>query len=70
MRLAIDASSHLPARIRALTTAMWVLGYLSAQALVTPKTFSGLPFQISSSVMTGTPMPLTTACWFQGSPTQ
>ena len=37
---------------------------------VTPNTFSGLFFQISKSVMTGTPTPLKIACWFHGSPTQ
>ena len=64
------ASSHMQARISALTTATWVFGFLSAQPRVTPNTFSGLFFQISRSVMTGTPMPLNTACWFHGSPTQ
>ena len=46
MRFAMLASSHLPARISALTTATCVLGYLSAQPRVTPNTFSGLFFQI------------------------
>ena len=47
-RLALSfSSSHLAARINALTTRAWVLGYFSAQASLTPNTFSGLFFQIS-----------------------
>jgi hypothetical protein len=41
------ASSHMPARMSALTSARCVFGFASAHAFVTPKTFSGLSFQIS-----------------------
>ena len=34
------------------------------------KTFSGLPSKICASVTTGKPMPLNTAAWFHGSPTE
>ncbi|MNY26232.1 hypothetical protein D3C86_1600660 [compost metagenome] len=64
-----SASSHQAARSSAFTSRTWVLGWRSAHCRVTPNTFSGLLRQISRSVMTGTPMPLATACWFQGSPT-
>ncbi|MNT40722.1 hypothetical protein D3C72_1770540 [compost metagenome] len=47
-RLALSfSSSHMAARIRALTRRLWVSGLASAQALDTPRTFSGLFFQIS-----------------------
>ncbi|MNL19756.1 hypothetical protein D3C87_1409730 [compost metagenome] len=47
-RLALSfSSSHLAARISALVMAMVVLGLASTNSAVSPKTFSGLFFQMS-----------------------
>jgi hypothetical protein len=52
----------MPARISAFTSATCVFGCFSAQLFFTPNTFSGLFFQISRSVMIGTPTPFAIAC--------